>query len=170
MGDSGRSERPEFHYDRDERLRQRGRQEQSPKGGLFRRNRSLTILLLDIVLILVLYLVLQFFVFGVQERHTALGCRFVLRAVAFEDDVLVTLRITRREEQAEAAESPVARAVFRLDGSDTRGEDADLLPSEVDEPRYLRARLPRREDAGSVTASVEVGGRTFELSAPVEQE
>lgn len=170
MADADRSGRPEFHYDREERLKRRGRQEEPTKGGIFRRNRSLAILLLDVVLIVILYLVLQFFVFGVEDRHTAFGCRFVLRAVAFEDQVLVSLRITRRGEPADGAGSLVAAAVFGLEGADLRWEDADLLPSEPDEPRYLRARLPRREDAGRATASVQVGDERFELSAPVEQE
>jgi hypothetical protein len=169
MADSDRAPRPEFHYDRDERLKRR-RREEPPKGGIFRRNRSLAILLLDVLLIVILYLLLQFFVFGVEDRHTAVGCRFVLRAVAFEDQVLVSLRITRREAPADGSESLVATAVFGLEGSDARQEDADLLPPEPDEPRYLRARLPRREDAGRATASVQVGETRFDLSAPVEQE
>ena len=170
MADSERSRRPEFHYDREDRLNRRSRREEASRGGIFRRNRSLAILLLDVVLIVILYLFLQFFVFGAEDRHTALGCRFVLRAVAFEDQVLVSLRITRRDAPKEGAESLVATAVFGLQGSDVRQEDADLLPSDPDEPRYLRTRLRRREDAERATASVRAGDTRFELVAPVEQE
>lgn len=157
-----------YHYSRSERLEQGGRdREQAKKGSIFRRNRSLTLILIDVALILVIYLLFTY-VFNTQPTtHDYGGYSFTIRAVAFGDEVLCTVRADQKDPEEGVAGAP-ARVVF--ESGEAREETSDLLPTGQTGERNFRARLPRAEAGEEVRATVYIGEAQFSIETQVTAE
>ena len=86
-----------FHYNREERLAMKGHPGSETGGGglmgLIRRNRTLAIVILDVTLAVLVFLLYWFFLRGDPSSELMHGYRFEFRAVAFAEDVLISLSI-----------------------------------------------------------------------------
>lgn len=157
-----------FHYSRSDRLELGGSdREETRRGGVFRRNRSLTIVLIDIMIIIVIY-VLFAFVFNAQPRNESYaGYDFSLRAVAFANEVLCTLTVSRNDPTDEVVGRPAA---VRFESGAAQETVLDLLPSGNRRQRIFRARLPKEQSSGEVAVTVTIGEHQFKLESTVEEE
>ena len=85
-----------YHYKREERLSLPGAPHPSAQGGFFRRNRALTIIMLDVVLLLIIGLGVRLFLSRSSNRARIDGYSVVLRGFPYEDVVFATLTVKKR--------------------------------------------------------------------------
>ncbi len=154
-----------FHYNRDERLEMAGRRPKfDTRGSIFRRNRSLLIILLDVLLLLIVFGVWWAFLRTPEDSVARDGYRFELAALAVGEETVATLTITNRGDSLDA---PLFDVEFRsILPDDVAGEnlrDRDVLPVPGD-VRTVRVRFSQRASHVEVTvrfAEVEARLRTI---------
>lgn len=155
-----------FHYNRDERLELADRRPKFvTKGSIFRRNRGLTIVLLDILLLLIVFGVWWGFLRTPEDSIVLDGYRFELSALGRGEATLVTLTITNR---GDAVDAPLFDAQFRLirDERVRPGaiDDRDVLPVPGD-VRTMRVSFD--ETADRVEAEVRYNASSLVLRTTV---
>lgn len=161
-----------FHYDRDERLqfatsdvRNRGNQ---PKG-LFRNNRSLLILFIDILLIVMIGILFSVFggIFGSSKNYG--GYALKLEGFEYDEKVYVRLKITAKRD-AEELENNLIEGMFFY-GDDAAGSPiADILPAEEGASRVLRAVFPREKGVKRASAEILFLDKEYTLKAEIKDE
>jgi hypothetical protein len=172
--DPFREEQPEgYHYSRRDRLSMATAPRSREKGGgIFRRNRTLLIILLDLVVILILGVFLVRFLYARVNRADLEGYSVVLRGVRSEEVVLASLTITNK-----AAVSVGQQSVFLSLSLDRHaGEEELIYVSELAPPdrggeRILRATVPISDSRPSpdvLYAEVRIGDSRKRLSAGLE--
>jgi len=164
---------PGYHYSRRDRLDMvTAPRLRDSGGGLFRRNRTLLIILLDLVIILILGLLLVRFLYARINRADLEGYNVVLRGVGTEEVVLATLTITKTASTAAAGQTVYAR--FSLERNPAEGDStyvSGLPPPERGGERILRAAVPRSSSSASsdvLYAEVRIGDSRRRLSAGIE--
>mgnify|MGYP006272957165 CR=1 FL=1 len=176
-----------FHYNREEREGARFRPLPDHSGRtVFRGNRSLMILFIDVVVVLLLGGIYFFFLRGDPSVTTLQGYEFSLSARSFEDETLLSLTVLNQEGSAPSGESfwmelrsPEPEALLERVGvpaealsSDLRrlltgGRILDLLPGRG-ERRPLRLLLPLGlSDRTEITVRVGRGEESDELITAV---
>lgn len=154
-----------YHYDRMERLSRGGvdrDRADGQQGGLFKRNRSLAIIVIDLLVILLIYGLYQLFFAPAGHIGEIAGHEVTLRAFSFDDELYVTLRAAGN---GDAIESPMT-VVFAA--GDESAAAQELLPG-ADSERAYRAVLAVPASS-RVTATLTVGGETETLQAVVDAE
>jgi hypothetical protein len=158
-----------YHYSRRERLsmataprfRERG-------GGIFRRNRTLLIILLDLIIVMILGVFLVRFLYARVNRADLEGYSVVLRGVRTEDVVLATLTITNRDAVSAEGQSVFVR--FSLERNPDEEDSTyvtGLVPPERAGERILRAAIPLSAASASsevLYAEVRIGDSRERLS------
>jgi len=124
-----------FHYDREERLGDRGQREPE-QGSIFRRNRSLAITLLDLLLVLIIFaLYMVFFRPGSSDALVRLdGYAVDGTAFVFEAEVYVTVTVGLADEVAVREGEDSLVSLEFPDGTVT----TDVLPSDEGFPTTVR--------------------------------
>lgn len=150
-----------FHYNREDRLSREGATDLAKrKGGILRGNRSLTILLLDILLLLLI----AFVVIGLFQRSSHKGklegYALTLSALAYQDAAYVTLTL---ESLKAAAEPPRVFVKFYLSGSDEELFVSDVLPVKEGGEIVLKGSLPLFGDEEEILAEVKIGDKSTVL-------
>jgi hypothetical protein len=152
-----------FHYDRSERLERGGvDRDGSPQksGGLFKRNRSLAIVVIDLLVILLIYGLYVLFFAPAGHTATIAGHEMTLRAFSFDQDLYLTVRAVGSDD----AESRPVTVVFAV-GEETEVVQA-LLPG-AGQARTVRA-IVEGAVADRVTATISVGQDSQTLRASVD--
>lgn len=162
-----------FHYSREDRLRMGGREPGEAKsGGLF-RNRTLLIILLDVILIFIIFGAanLLFPIFG--SRTTIDGNLFRLRGVEVEARILFTLMVERQSSEPPEEES-IFQVRFSLENEAGRSEAvsdwlSDVAPGAPEERRVVRFEAPVEEDAAweTAVATVRLGDEELRLATRI---
>jgi hypothetical protein len=161
---------PGYHYSREDRLsmataphfRQRG-------GGIFRRNRTLLIILVDLVIVMILGVFLVRFLYARVNRADLEGYSVVLRGVRREEVVLATLTITNTEAASSAEQTVFAR--FSLVRNPDEEEATYVSGVAGEGERILRAVIPLSASSASADvlyAEVRIGDSRERLSAGLE--
>jgi len=167
--DPFRDEQPAgYHYSRQDRLsmttaphiRDRG-------GGIFRRNRTLLIILVDLVIVVILGVFLVRFLYARVNRAELEGYSVVLRGVRTEEVVLATLTITATA----SAEQRGISARFSLERNPAE-EDAIYASGTAGQgERILRVAIPVSASELSsdvLYAEVRIGDSRRRLSVGLE--
>jgi hypothetical protein len=96
------NEQPEgYHYNRQERLSmQAAPRFPDRRAGLLRRNRTLLIILLDLVIILILGLFLMRYLYARVNTAELEGYSFILRGARYGEVVVATLEIENRRAES----------------------------------------------------------------------
>jgi len=154
-----------FHYNREDRLSMDGAPDLSKrKGGFLKGNRSLTILLLDILLLALI----AFVVIGLFQRSSHKGklegYSLTLSALAYQDAAYVTLTL---ESLKAAAAPPRVFVKFYLSGSDEELFVSDVLPFKEDEKIVLKGSLPLYGDEEEVLAEAKIGDKSIILKKSI---
>ena len=90
-----------FHYDREERMAGLPSHVGRKSGkGIFRRNRSLLITLIDVVFLVILVVVFSVVIRLRGDTSLVPGYTVTARAVAFEERVLVSVKVVARTDDA----------------------------------------------------------------------
>jgi hypothetical protein len=157
-----------FHYDREERLAGTNLGKDPGPKGLFRRNRSLAIILLDIIVIVIMFIVFLF-VFTPGRSWTRIGdYRIDLKAFQFEDEIyasLIVRRVRARRELPSGSES-----LIQVRFPET-AELLDVLPLEENEEITISVVLTADQVVASGPLEVEIQmlGETTALRTTPEQ-
>ncbi len=166
---------PHFHYSRAERLGYDPATEKKKKPeSIFKRNRSLAIILVDLAVILLIYFIYIFFLAPDASTARMSSYEFRLRAVQFGDDVLVTLAV---ESLAEAGTPSVAgEGILEVVLSDQDGGELLRLIETPPEPggeRVIREIIPNYRpprEQGRILAEVRLGEGQLRLQTSVSRE
>lgn len=157
-----------FHYDRAERLAGKGGEKPPEPKGLFRRNRSLAIILLDLIIILIIFLLFQF-IFTPGRSWARVGdYRVELSAFRFESEIYATVEISRVRTGDEQVAGSDSLVVIRFAG---REDVLDILPAAIDGRISATTVFAAGEpaDDSSITVELELLGETVTLvSTPKE--
>ena len=148
----------QFHYSRAERLgRDEDAADERPKG-LFKRNRSLLIVVLDVFLLLLMFVLLQFlFRPGTTSKRVG-DFTFTVTAFVFDNEVYATVEaLALSDWNATSGESALLTLRFP-DGS----EVTDVLPSAAGESTVVRSVFAYDGDDDS--PRVVVGAETLDKS------
>ena len=163
------TDRLNFHYSREERLREAGRGEPEPRKPFFKRNRSLLIVLLDIVIIVIMFVLLQFvFKPGTTSKRVD-GVSYTLTAFEFDGEVYATVTMDRFRELDSVPENSDVVSFRFADGSEIR----DIVPDQLDAPVQLRRVYPVDSPPGdplAVSVSVATASNTFNLATTIDRE
>ncbi|MCK4516054.1 MAG: hypothetical protein KAU31_12395 [Spirochaetaceae bacterium] len=157
-----------FHYDRAERLGGAENEKPSEAKGLFQRNRSLAIILLDVIIIVIMFLLFQF-IFTPGRSWTRVGdYRAELTAFRFESEVYATVEISRVRAGEEQPTGPDSLVVIRFAG---REDVLDVLPAAIDGRISATTVFTANEipDDSPITVELELLGESLTLiSTPKE--
>lgn len=164
------SARPVFHYNREEREATRQRVWEAPTGGFFRRNRGLTLTIIDLVIVLMLFVIVMFVVVPLQSRGRIDGYRLAGEVVHFDGELLVVLTVkdgSGDDRDAEPVDNVVSLSVAQV-------EALDLVP-EPGGTRTIRLRIPVDDAAAELSrndlpVTVRIGGEERTLRIPVSGE
>ncbi len=161
----------QYHYSREERLRLPGAPGPPPTGGFLKRNRSLTILLLDLLIILILGFAFFRFIGGPASSGRLQPYTITLRALRDRDSVLatVTVRFSGRAPSASEAQERVYVLLSLSPGSGEEQPVSARLPASPAEETVLRAVLPYQQRPAVVNAVARIGSRTVRLRRSLDQ-
>ncbi|UCF97685.1 MAG: hypothetical protein JSV89_21330 [Spirochaetaceae bacterium] len=159
-----------YHYSRQERLslptapRFPGR-----GGGIFRRDRILLIILLDLIIVLILGVFLIRFLYGQVNRANLEGYSVVLRGVCAGEVVLASLTVTNARATDQAQRRITVRfSLVRDPGEEDSNYVSALAPLRRKDEMNLRAVLPATESAKVLYAQVQIGDALRRLSVGLE--
>lgn len=169
MSNSGNDGSTYYHYNREERLARRQDAYERPSGGILRRNRSLTIILIDVLIVLMLFAIFRFFFFGREETPTVQGYAVSAELLETSQGSLGLVSISAPEEAPESSGIVTVRfAVLGSDQEDARSvEVKDLLPEGGERRRVSELFAGGPEE---IRVVVEIDGETLELRASLPEE
>lgn len=160
---AGRSD-PTFYYDPAEREQTRTRVWDPPGGSFFRRNKGLTLTIIDVAVVVLLFAIVQFVIGPLQSRGRIDDYR--LRADAAQVGETVAIAVTVTDPRIDETNSGTGGVVTIRVGDATV---SDLLPS-LEPTRTLRLQIPE-DDLGDarrgndVRIEVEIGEERETLRA-----
>jgi hypothetical protein len=173
MGKAGKEQKPDpfkeeqppgYHYSRKDRLSlptaprfpERG-------GGIFRKNRTLLILLLDLVIVMILGVFLMRFLYAQVNRADLEGYSVVLRGLRSQEVVIATLTVSNRLSDSEQRIF-VRFSLVRNPGEEDSTYVSGSAPGARGEERILRATLPAADSPKVLYAEVRIGDTRRRLS------
>jgi hypothetical protein len=153
-----------FHYDREERIQYLSHYTRNIGGkpkGILRGNRSLTILLVDILVIVLIYVIFSLFG-GISSTIKAnSGYTLGFNGFLHDDKVYLSLKVTARRNQ-ESLDNEMIEVVFSLGRNGDELTVLEILPEEKGGSRVLRAVFDT--DGGNKTALAKLRFLEKELS------
>ncbi len=141
-----------FHYRAEEREQTRRRERPGTRGGVLRGNRSLTILLIDVVLVLLLFGVWYFVLREDPWRGSLVGSEARLELRRQEDYLVARLEVEGTSE-AIGGRHLEARFVASRDGKPIDAVSYTEVTPEEGRRRIFRAELSRKADRVDVELS-----------------
>lgn len=162
----------DYHYDREDRLSRlpeelRGKVPVPGSKNVFRRNRTLSVILIDLLLI-----GLVWFVFLPLIRTGATGSlqgySFSLHGFSYGGKALMSLKAVKEKDGSGLP--PSYTASFALSSSDRTIEMQGQLPSALHGSSTLRTSLPLSGKPRAVLCTVTLGGKKLTLKAKLQQE
>jgi len=172
--DPFRDEQPAgYHYSRKDRLSMAtAARIRDSGGGIFRRNRTLLIILLDLVIVMILGVFLVRFLYARVNVANLEGYRVVLRGIRTEEVVIATVTITNTAAASAAQQSVFVRlSLARNPDEEDLTYVSGLAPPDRGGERILRVAVPVSDSRASsevLYAEVEIGDYRRRLSAGLE--
>ncbi len=161
-----------FHYNREERrqnlshyTRNLGRK---PKG-ILRGNRSLGILLVDILVIILIYVIFSFFGGITSTSKINSGYTLGFNGFSYDDKIYLSLRITARRNQ-ESLDNKMIEAVFSLGRQGDELTVMEILPEEKGDSRVLRAVFDTDDGRKAALVKVRFLGKGFSMKTRIQAE
>jgi hypothetical protein len=162
----------DYHYNRQERLSKlpeqlRGKISGLTPRGIFRRNRTVSVILVDLMIIAVVWFIfLPLIRTGANGRVD--GYLFSLHSFSYGGNALISLTVVN--ESGKEGSVPGYSATFGLSSSDRTIEMRGLLPRGAHASATLRARLPLTGRTTAVVCIVTLAGKKLSLKARLQRE
>ena len=149
-----------YHYDRDKRLGLPNAPDLSTRGrrGIFKGNRSLVILLIDVVVICLLALFYRFFLYTPPYQTVLSGYTVTLRGFAYRDGIVGNLQVEKTDEDA-----PQGRVYVRFLAGAADLRLSASLPDNHDTSVELTRTLFPEDGPEELHAEVDIAGETSHL-------
>ena len=169
----------ERHYDREERLAMMPEaliKLKSRKKGFFRNNKSMMIILADIIIICLLALGFMIYTRISSNSHSTQTHTFVLNGYVLNNRALISLRITRKRDHLAARTPPRPfEATINISGNnDYYKKVFDFLPEDPDRDVIFRAVIPVEDfytsQKHAVTSTVQFDNTTINLKYNLKTE
>ncbi len=169
----------ERHYDREERLAMMPEaliKLKTKKKGFFRNNKSLVIMLADIVLLLLLFLAFLIYSKISSNTSTINNYNFVLKGYVYDSKALISLTILNTLDSSSAvSESKPFEATITLSGhKDFYKKVYDIMPDPKNREITMRAAIPLEDyyttAAQTVFAEVKFDNTTVKLKYNLKKE
>lgn len=155
---------PGYHYSRQDRLSLPTAPRFPQKGGgIFRRNRTLLILLLDLVVVMVLGVFLVRVFYSQVNRADLEGYSVVLRGVRSQETVIATLTVANSSSESQQRVF-VRFSLVRKPGEEESTYVSGMAPAERGGQRILRAAVPAEDSPEVLYAEVRIGDTRKRLS------
>ncbi len=155
-----------YHYSRADRLSIPGAPRLSGKRGILRGNRSLLILLLDVVLILVIVIATRLLAGSpATDRGRIADYSFVLRALAYENTVLATVTASKTSNTRTKGQVQIK---FHFGEGGEEVYSTSQLPTSEQEPLTIATSIPWADGAKILRAEVSLDGERIVLSRSLE--
>jgi hypothetical protein len=158
------NDRPDlhFHYSREQRLSMPNAPDLAMRGkkGILKGNRSLVILLVDVLLIFILFVVYRYFFYRPSY--------VTLRGMAVSDRVIASVRVARRQESVTQAEPGRVYVRFLLKDEEIRLSEE--LPTIRGAAVELTASLLIPGKGQQLHAEVQIGDKTINLERRLERD
>jgi len=155
-----------YHYDRGERLSRADAPDPSRRDtrGVFRGNRSLMILLVDILLISLLFLTYRYLLYSPPNQARLGGYDLVLDGLSVGDRVFAGLSVEKVRDDA-----PEGRIFARFFVESAEVRESGTLPTRGDETVYVAGTLYVSDAGGELVAEVEIAGKIKTLVKRLRQ-
>jgi len=155
------------HYSRKERLSMSNAPGLSTRntGGIFKGNRSLLIVLLDILLLVLMIFIFKQFIFSPSYQANLAGYRIDLRGYPVENGIMVVIRLAKKVKDA-----PEGRAFLHVFLGKEEARESLLLPLLEDEPSELKMFLSMPNPEKELKATVRIGEEQRTLRWIMERE
>ncbi|MBN2551400.1 MAG: hypothetical protein JXB06_01465 [Spirochaetales bacterium] len=155
---------PGYHYSRQDRLSLPTAPRFPQKGGgIFRRNRTLLILLLDLVIVMILGVIVMRFFYAQVNRADLDGYSIVLRGVRSQEVVIATLTVANSSSQSQLGVL-VRFSLVRNPGEEDSTYLSGMAPADRGGQLILRAALPAEDSPEVLYAEVRIGDTRKRLS------
>ena len=157
-----------FHYDREDRIKNLSgaKPEQTGTKGLFRRNRSLFITLLDVIVLIILFVIVTLLFRTRSAAEPIPGYAITARAATFDDRILINITFTSlRDSDAD----PSGVRIVLSHGDISRQELMDVLPGKEGQQRIVRGTLPIKSSEKKVLIEIFSGEHTAKLDIEIEE-
>lgn len=161
---------PGYHYNRQERLSMpTAPRHPERRGGIFRRNRTLLIILVDLVIVLILGLFLMRFLYAQVSRADLEGYSVVLRGAYSQDVVIATLTVKNNHSESRREQRVNVRfSLVRNPGEEDSTYVSSLAPPGREEESILRATIATSRRSKVLYAEVRIGDSVKRLSTGLE--
>ena len=164
--------RYDYHYDREERLSRapeelRGRVSGNLPKGIFRRNRTFSVILIDLTIIAVVWFIfLPLVRAGASGRLE--GYSFALHSFSYGGNALISLTVAKERDRTGLP--PIYTATFSLSSSEKTVEMQGPLPQTLHGSETLRTSLPLAGKTTAVLCTIVLGGKKLNLKARLQNE
>jgi len=159
-----------FHYDRRERFSMPSAPKKDAKlKGIFKGNRSLLILMLDIVIILILMFIFLRFLNKPSYKKTEQGYQFELEAFPYADNILVSLYVKKTGKIGENLGNFIKVDFYTTSFPENREVIRKALPTNTEKESILRAKLKWSGRNETVNAAVDIGSKTIILKKSIKK-
>lgn len=159
---------PQFHYRRAEREEQQQRSTPSLHGGFFRRNRGLTLTIIDLVIVAALFAIVTFVVLPLQARGRIGPYRLQAEAVWVGDAVLTTVEVRDGDFGDRDAPPPSQVVQIRAGGQSASDLVPMLAPSRLIRMRLEPEQVVEALQGNDLRLEVIIGGESVELSTSID--
>ena len=160
-----------FHYNREEREAMLSDETKKllEKTKLFSINRRNMIILIDIIVIMLFAMIFLPITMGMKSSVKLDGFRSTLRAYEYDGSVLVSIRVHTLENNPD--EAGIISVNFSAEGIEEAVNSVDLLPSDTEKDRILRAEFNADDVTGQkIEAEIELNGKKRKLSTKIRDE
>ena len=165
-----REEKVIFHYDRRERLSMPSAPRPDAKlKGIFKGNRSLLIILLDVIIILILMFIFLHFLNKPSYKKTEQGYQFELEAFPYADNILVSLYVKKMRKAGENLGKFMKVEFYTSSFPKSREVINRTFPTDTEEEYILRVKLKWSGRDETVNAAVNIGNKVIILKKSIKK-
>ncbi len=159
-----------YHYNKEEREKNLSHEiKNRQKRRFLQFNRSLFIIMMDIVIIVIVFIILRPFLQKEHEADVLSGYSLELKGFIFEEKAYISLKIRLVEDTD--SNINIVKVIFEIEDSEEKLEIIDILPQGTNAVRMIRGELPLsvKEDQ-TVLAVVNIGKDKTVLGVKLEKE
>ena len=157
-----------FHYSREERLSLPGAPKPPLQEGFFRRNRSLTIVLLDILILIIVGFGVYLFLGRTSHQAKISGYSVVLHGILYQDVVFASLTVKKIKNEPTIPPERIFIS-FTMSKSEEELSLSAQLPVKPGEETVLREAIPFEKNNDTLYAYVSVGEKSIRLSRDLKR-
>ncbi|MBN1649389.1 MAG: hypothetical protein JW874_15230 [Spirochaetales bacterium] len=154
----------EFHYKREEREKTLDPSvlNRDKKIGFFKKNKQLKFILLDVVLIVLIFLILQPLIGMQKTRKNIYGCNFRLESMLYEDSILISIKVEKKDSAPDLPET-VTMKIYVNNETQESASVEQKTDFSAENRMYIRTELMYREKIKDIHAEIIFGDKDFRL-------